>query len=342
MRPLACVLTLSLLGFAGCGSSGGGTTGDGRLLPPPGTGGLVIDMDGDWEIVALENADDPSVALPYPDDGQGLCSFLPLQRGRTVVISDGAFRGALGQPLRLPTQPGPQDRYVNVVDGQVAWFELHQQSDVGCFSQLTISAAFGSVDADTMDGLVAIHELSSCPRPLFVTPDPNGLFRVRLQRTPPVTPPAGTGALAIAMDGEWRIDEIENVGPTGPAAPLPGVASVPCDFLPLQEGRWFTISDGRLWSPQMQEPLLRHLVTGDDERYENAADGQSLRFALFSHQSIALCTQSISVQAAFGSVDADTMEGFAVITTRGVPNCLPPALSLPRPWGMWRVLLRRR
>ncbi len=182
-RSIAALL-LPLL--AACGGSGGGAAPAPLPAPqpPPGTGIAVIDMEGRWEILGLERTEDPSAPLPYPAPATGVCTFLPMQRGMTFVVQQGALRDELGQPLRYRAQRGPEDRYVNVADGQVLWFDFHEFTDVACLRQTTIRGAFGSVDADTMEGFVTINVLTTCLQGQFQTPNPNGSFRVRLGRVP--------------------------------------------------------------------------------------------------------------------------------------------------------------
>ncbi len=183
MSPLRTVLLTLLLPFVACSSNQDSPA---TLQPPPDTGQIVTDMDGMWVIDGIARVDS---ADPVPGPDPMALTFLSIQEGQGISIVDGrAFDLTGGQPLYATWNPTvPNDRYENVADGRFWRFVIEHFDSRDCVTDLSIQAAFGTRDADTLDGFVAVRYLSSCPAPLVVRPNPNGMFAVVLKRVVPAT-----------------------------------------------------------------------------------------------------------------------------------------------------------
>jgi hypothetical protein len=156
------------------------------VQPPPGSGQVVTDMDGYWVIDAIARLDS---AEPVPGHDPIALPFLAIQRGQVVSIVDGkAYDLTTNQLLHETWSPTiPNDRYENVADGRFWRFVIEFFDTRDCLTDLSIQAAFGTRDADTLDGFVQVRYVSNCPAPAVVRPDPNGQFAVVLKRVMPAT-----------------------------------------------------------------------------------------------------------------------------------------------------------
>lgn len=181
MRPrlqsaaLLALLTLPLA--VGCSS---GKSSSSVPAAPPGTGVVAADLNGDWYVTAIERTDGPE-PLPFADPLA--IPFLSVQLGQRIRIDGGRAVDTFGAPLYATWNPSTPNRYyLNVADDRFWLFDFRFASDASCFTEIAIQAAFGTVDADTLDGTLAVRFFSSCPAPAVVRPSPNGEFRVRLER----------------------------------------------------------------------------------------------------------------------------------------------------------------
>ena len=153
---------------------------DSGLQPPPETGQIAIDMDGWWAISDVMRVDSTE---PPPGPDPMALPFLSIQPGQVISISDGVAYDLQGERLHenWTTLDGRRS-YSNVADDRFWRFEVAFFRETDCVMDLSIRAAFGTVGENEMYGFVAVHYLTSCPQPLVVRPDPNGLFAVTLHR----------------------------------------------------------------------------------------------------------------------------------------------------------------
>lgn len=56
------------------------------------------------------------------------------------------------------------------------------EHQAACYTYCPIRAAFGAVDDHTLDGIVEVTYMTSCPVPAVIRPNPNGIYRVRLAK----------------------------------------------------------------------------------------------------------------------------------------------------------------
>jgi hypothetical protein len=184
MTPLRTGWFAVLLPLLACSS--GKDSPPPTLQPPPESGQVVTDMDGFWVVDGIARIDS---AEPLPGADPLALPFLSIQEGQVLSIADGkAYDLTTNQLLYETWSPGiPNDRYENVADGRFWRFAIEFFHDSGCVTDLSIQAAFGTRDADTLDGFVAVRYLSSCPAPAVVRPNPNGTFAVVLKRVVPAT-----------------------------------------------------------------------------------------------------------------------------------------------------------
>lgn len=195
--PLHLLLTAFAVASA-CSSKGSGPA---PPVPPPETGVLTIDMNGLWGVSDIQRIDGSGGPPPGPDPGA--IPFLALQPDQEISIWQGqAWDWFANAPLYSVWSPGiGNQRYLNAADGRFWLFDFHFehtayfQGQIDCYTNCRIRAAFGTVDATTMDGIVEVFYASSCPAPAVIRPNPNGTFRVRLSRI--LSQPAG-----IEPDGE--------------------------------------------------------------------------------------------------------------------------------------------
>ena len=146
------------------------------------TGNVVTDMNDTWHIAAIERLDPVGAELPFED--LAASAFLSVQLGQEIEIAGGR---AIDPNTRAPlyrdwSAAALNERYFNVADGRFWAFDFHNTTSTSCFTTVTIRAAFGTVDADTLEGVVEVFYATSCPQPLFLRPDPNGSYRVTLVR----------------------------------------------------------------------------------------------------------------------------------------------------------------
>ena len=174
---VVCATGLTLLGLAACGGSRGG----GGLVPPPESGTTTIDMDGTWAVFDLERRDDPSAPLPTATPLSA--PFFPIVSGQILMFAHGQAYGYDNEPL-FATWGGsvPNERYTNIADGRTWLFEMAGRQLSDCVQSLSLRAAFGAVDEDTMIGYVEVHFATDCPQVTILDLHPNGLFFVRLVR----------------------------------------------------------------------------------------------------------------------------------------------------------------
>ncbi len=157
------------------------------IEPPPDTGAIAIDMEGLWAVASIARLDG-NEPLPFVDPTA--TPFLSVQPGQMICFRGGIAYDLHDEPLYALFDPTrPNRRYTNSADGRFWSFEVEYFRGGECTLELTIRAAFGSFDADTMDGVVQVHYATDCPSPSNVRPDPNGLFLVRMARV--ASPTAG-------------------------------------------------------------------------------------------------------------------------------------------------------
>jgi len=181
MRPTSLI---ALLAFAACNQGGGSTSEPGppRLDPLPGTGEMAIEMNGLWVV------DDVTVLSEAPNATQPLTTpagLMPPVVGAELVIDGDQAVTADDRDLSRDASGHPGVRgFLNQVDGRHALYYRYsftppdpQLADSGSAEWLQF--AFGSVDGDTMRGLVQHGFAVAFPpndRPA------NGLYEVRLWR----------------------------------------------------------------------------------------------------------------------------------------------------------------
>lgn len=176
MLSARCVQVAALFALLAC-SSGHRDPG---FQPPPETGQIAIDMDGWWAIDGLERVDS---SAPLPGVDPFPTPFFPIQIGQTISISGGVAYDLQGERLHENwTTLAGDKRYTNVADGRFWRFESTFFRTEDCVMDMSIRAAFGTVDANALYGFVSVHWLTSCPQPQVVRPDPNGLFAVSMHR----------------------------------------------------------------------------------------------------------------------------------------------------------------
>ncbi|GAB4145410.1 MAG: hypothetical protein Fur0037_13330 [Planctomycetota bacterium] len=170
-----------MLVFALCAACGGSLFGQATLTaPPPGSGGLVLEMEGDrlvahvWRI----DSDEPVPSCPEPAQAPTL---RPPVADQVLRIRGGQLVGAGGRLIYRDGNAGPQ-RYANVADGRHVLFDLLDDPRAGCWTSLTLRAAFGTTGPDSMEGIVFALWLTDCLTPQFLVPNPNGTLGVRLWR----------------------------------------------------------------------------------------------------------------------------------------------------------------
>jgi hypothetical protein len=175
-RALAVAAVVQLMGAA-CG------TRSSPISPPPGTGEVTIDMDGEWVIADLQRLDS---RLPLPTVSQ--VPLFPPANGEVLEIAEGQLV-LLGEPLYQPTPEFPVQRYVNQSDGRVLLFHIrehheHMPQFPDCVTHFEIVAAFGSVDDDEMLGevLVLDYTRGHCASTEGLLEEPNGRYAMRLLR----------------------------------------------------------------------------------------------------------------------------------------------------------------
>ena len=126
-RLSLAALSLGLLLAAGCSGAGAEQP---APIPPPDTGQLVTDMDGEWMISELERLDASGQPLPfaYPSAHP----FLAVQMGQVIEIEQGrAIDRHTREPLYEQFGHGvPNRRYLNVADGRTwllrrGWWERY-------------------------------------------------------------------------------------------------------------------------------------------------------------------------------------------------------------------------
>lgn len=157
----------------------------------PGTGVLPIAMNGDWLVDEVHVLQEAGNATQPPPDPAG---FMPPAVGANLRVSSDRAREAGGRDLSLAVcGVGTVSDWVNHVDGrQLIFSRYHAASsqpglaDSGGSQLLQFS--LGSVDADTMSGLVHHQLVTAFPprdRPV------SGLYRVVMRRVTAL-PPATT------------------------------------------------------------------------------------------------------------------------------------------------------
>jgi hypothetical protein len=158
--------------------------------PPPGTGEVSADLTGTWAVAELERIDGSTEPLPLPSTNSS--AFLALQMGNEFRFQDSEAIAADGSPLYAEVSVNqPNYNYLNVVTDRSWLFHLDFVDSVGCLSKLYVSAAFGTVDEDTLEGTAQVVSMAggACSvQTNWIMPNPNGMFRVVLHR---VTMPAG-------------------------------------------------------------------------------------------------------------------------------------------------------
>jgi hypothetical protein len=178
MRCRRDIAWLAVIALAACSS--GGRSDDDTLQPPADTGLVAADLDGWWAVTDIARIDS-SAELPFADPGASL--FLSVQEGQTVSISAGRAYDLQGSLLYAEWYPGvPNRQYENVADDRFWMFESVFVSTEECLFDVSIRAAFGTRDANTLEGFVDVRFFTSCPQPAVVRPNPNGLYAVRMAR----------------------------------------------------------------------------------------------------------------------------------------------------------------
>jgi len=180
------LLSVSLLAV-GCNS---GSSDDApSVQPPAGTGEITIDMESVWRVSDIERIDGSEEPLPSSDPYA--TPFLSIQLGQVFEIRDGRAHCICDTPFWVAPSNGlydrfwpnvPNRRYINVADGRYWLFDAESERQLGCSTYVRIQAAFGAVDDDTMDGIVTVQYMTSCPPAAVARPDPTGTFRVRMNK----------------------------------------------------------------------------------------------------------------------------------------------------------------
>jgi hypothetical protein len=169
-----------LAGIVLVACSSGSRSDDGTLEPPPDTGLVAADLDGWWAVTDIARLDS-AAELPFADPGA--LPFLSVQEGQTVSISAGRAYDLQGSLLHAEWYPGvPNRSYTNLADDRFWLFESEFVNTEECVFDVSIRAAFGTVDANTLEGFVDVRFFTSCPQPAVVRPNPNGLYAVHMHR----------------------------------------------------------------------------------------------------------------------------------------------------------------
>ncbi|MEC7584810.1 MAG: hypothetical protein VYE77_10875 [Planctomycetota bacterium] len=180
MRPALYLILLTC--FACNRSSQTNDAGPNPLAPLPGTGAVTIEMNGTWvvdEVVALEEATNGTMPLTEPP------GLMPPAVGTELRIEgDQAVLADTRDLHRDATGHEQVYSWLNHVDGRLALYTRYavtpaQPNVVDSGSAETLQFALGSVDADTMAGLVQ-HVISVAFPPL--DRPASGLYRVKLRR----------------------------------------------------------------------------------------------------------------------------------------------------------------
>lgn len=154
------------------------------LQPPPDTGAVVTDMDGWWAVTEIVRLDSDA-PLPFADPTA--LPFLSVQPGQVVAIADGSAYDLYGERLYETFAPGvPNRRYHNAADDRFWLFEVDLFREQDCLVSLQMRCAFGTFDADTLDGFVEVGFFTSCAQPAIIRPNPNGRYFVRMVRVMPL------------------------------------------------------------------------------------------------------------------------------------------------------------
>ncbi|MBL8752958.1 MAG: hypothetical protein JNK15_06610 [Planctomycetes bacterium] len=153
---------------------------------------------------------------------------------------------------------------------------------------------------------------------------------------PTLQPPPESGQVAIDMDGYWIVDAIARIDS---AEPVPGPDPLALTFLSIQEGQVVSISGGRAYDVTQNQLLYSVWNPAvPNDRYENVADGRFWRF-VFEFFDAPDCVTDVAIQAAFGTRDQDTLDGFVAV--RYLSSCPAPAVVRPNPNGTFAVVLKR-
>jgi hypothetical protein len=154
---------------------------------------------------------------------------------------------------------------------------------------------------------------------------------------PPVVspePPAGTGTVAIEMNGTWAIADLARVGSN---EPLPNAGTDP--FLGIHVGQMVRVAGDRLVD-ESGEPLFDPGELRTGENYVNYATGRLLVFESQRSIETGCVPLHVSVSALFGSVDDGEMRGeVQVLHFGGCP--ITGGLILPPIDGAYAVRLVR-
>lgn len=198
-KPSSPILSCLLLALAACGGSGGSAPPE----PPeptlellPGTGIVAIAMNDTWrvdEVVVLRQASNATLPLAGP------AGFMPPIEGALMIVANDAVAIADERPLQVGicgVGDPPPLRILNVADGRRILYYCFQRTEpipgtVDGGSARLLQFVLGSVDEDTIEGLVQHYESTAFPprdRPVA------GTYRVTLRRYVPPVREDGPGA----------------------------------------------------------------------------------------------------------------------------------------------------